>query len=61
MEFDYQSECHCSKTEVFQQGVKAAIKTLKPRRLLVYGGKGDFDYGDVEIVEYQANTAFRSE
>ena len=59
--FDYQSECHCSKTEVFQQGLNAAIKTLKPRRLLVYGGKGDFDYGDVEIVEYQADTAFRSE
>lgn len=45
--------------EVFQQGLNAAIKTLNPRRLLVYGGKGDFHYGDTEITEYQVNTAFR--
>lgn len=43
---------------VYQEGLSEAIKVLSPKRLLVYGGKGGFDYGNVEIVEYQANTAF---
>lgn len=45
-------------SRTYQDGLAAAIKALTPKRLLVYGGKGEFDYGDVEIIEYQANTAF---
>lgn len=46
-------------TEPYQEGITAAIKALQPKRLLVYGGKSNFDYGNTEVIEYKANTAFK--
>lgn len=42
----------------WRAGMKAAIKKLKPKKLLLYGGCIDFDFGDTEVIEYKANTAF---
>lgn len=46
--------------KVWNDGMQAAIKTLKPKRILLYGGDVDFDFGGIEVVSYAANTAFRS-
>lgn len=46
-------------SEIYQMGITSAIKMLQPRHLLVYGGKGEFDYGNTEVIEYKANTAFK--
>ncbi len=46
-------------SEIYQMGITSAIKMLQPRRFLVYGGKSNFDYGNTEVIEYKANTAFK--
>ena len=28
------------------------IKKIKPSTILVYGGKLDYDYGDIEVIYY---------
>lgn len=43
---------------IWRDGMSAAIKAIKPKRLLLYGGSIDFDFGKIEVVEYSANTAF---
>lgn len=45
--------------QMFQDGLSVAIKALNPKRLLVYGQKGDFDFQNVETTEYKANTSFK--
>ena len=35
--------------EVWKNGTKEMIERIKPSTILVYGGKVDFDYGDIDI------------
>lgn len=44
---------------VWKGGMSEAIKQLHPKRVLLYGGNIGFDFGDIEVVEYKANTAFK--
>lgn len=44
--------------ETWRAGMAAAIGSLEPRRILLYGGAVDFDFGDIEVIEYAANAAF---
>lgn len=43
---------------VWGRGMDAAMGTLKPRRVLLYGGDIGYGFGDAEVIEYKANTAF---
>lgn len=43
---------------VWEAGVDAAIRKLKPARILLYGGNIGYDFGKAEVIEYKANTAF---
>lgn len=45
--------------KAFKSGLKAAIKTVQPVRLLLYGGTIDFDFGDIEVVEYKNHVTER--
>ena len=36
--------------EVWKDGMREMIQTIKPATILVYGGKLDFDYGDIEVI-----------
>lgn len=38
--------------DIWKTGTAEMIKKLAPKRILVYGGKIDFDYGGVEVVYY---------
>ena len=35
---------------LFKAGLDALIEKKKPKRLVVYGGKVDYDYGDIEVI-----------
>lgn len=37
---------------VWLDGMAEAMRRLKPKRVLLYGGAVDFDFGDAEVVEY---------
>ena len=39
--------------DIWKDGMKEMIKRLKPRTILLYGGALDFDYGDIEVIEYK--------
>lgn len=45
--------------EIFRQGVNAMIKKLTPKKLLLYGGKVDCDFGKTKTIEYKANSIER--
>lgn len=45
--------------EIWQTGTKEMIKRLTPKRILIYGGKLDFDYGDIELVYYENHVTER--
>ena len=34
---------------IWSEGTKAMIEKIKPSMMLVYGGKIDFEYGDIEV------------
>ena len=38
--------------EIWQDGMDAMIKEIKPSTILVYGGKLDYDYGDIEVMYF---------
>lgn len=44
--------------ETWRAGMSAAIDALQPRRIILYGGAVNFDFGDIEVIEYAANAAF---
>lgn len=46
---------------LWKLGVGKMIENLQPSRILVYGGKIDYDYGDTEIVYYENNVVKRME
>ena len=37
---------------VWRGGMREAMRRLEPRRVLLYGGRVDFDFGGTEVVEY---------
>jgi len=43
---------------VWADGMEAGMRMVRPARVLLYGGNIGFDFGDAEVVEYKANTAF---
>lgn len=38
--------------EVWKDGMREMIQTIEPATILVYGGKIDFDYGDIEVIYF---------
>lgn len=38
---------------VWETGLKAMIEKIKPSTILVYGGKVDFDYGNINVIYYE--------
>lgn len=45
--------------QIWKDGVNAMIEHIKPSLILVYGGKIDFDYGDVPIKYYENKVTTR--
>lgn len=39
--------------KIWQDGMDAMIKEIEPSTILVYGGKLDYDYGDINVVYYE--------
>lgn len=39
--------------KIWKDGVDELIKRIKPSTILIYGGKLDYDYGDIEIIYYE--------
>lgn len=37
---------------IWEKGVDELIKIIKPSTILIYGGKLDYDYGDIEVIYY---------
>ncbi|WP_168163995.1 DUF4417 domain-containing protein, partial [Olsenella sp. HMSC062G07] len=40
--------------EVWRDGMREAMRRLEPPRVLLYGSRIDFDFGDAEVIEYKA-------
>lgn len=38
---------------IWADGMRAMIEKIKPCTILLYGGALDFDYGDIEVIEYK--------
>ena len=38
--------------KIWKDGVDELIKRIKPSTILIYGGKLDYDYGDIKVVYY---------
>lgn len=47
--------------EIWKYGVDELIKRKTPERLLIYGGKVDYDYGNIEVVYYKNEVTERLE
>ena len=45
--------------EVWRAGMDEMIRRLTPKRILVYGGKLEYDYGDIEVVYFDNITTDR--
>lgn len=39
--------------KIWKQGVDELIKRIRPSTILVYGGKLDYDYGNIEVIYYE--------
>lgn len=39
--------------EIWKNGVDELIKRIKPSTILIYGGKLDYDYGDIDVIYYE--------
>lgn len=47
-------------TKVFTDGLNAALKAIKPKTLLLYGGRvKGVECGNTKVIDIKANTAFR--
>lgn len=44
---------------IWQAGMGKAMRVLRPKRLILYGGAVDFDFGNAEVIQYETNTAFK--
>ena len=45
--------------QIWKDGMDEMIRRLNPKRLLVYGGKVEYDYGDIEVIYYENATTER--
>ena len=45
--------------QIWKEGMDEMIARLRPKRILVYGGEVEYDYGDIEVVYYQNSTTER--
>lgn len=45
--------------EIWNNGMDVMIELLKPKRLLVYGGEVEYDYGDIEVHYFENATTER--
>lgn len=47
-------------TKLWHEGMGVAVRKLKPKRLIVYGGAlpEKYDFGEIEVMEFKANAAF---
>ena len=45
--------------EIWKNGVTEMIKRLTPKRIVVYGGKVEYDYKDIEVVYFENATTER--
>lgn len=39
--------------KIWKQGVYELIKRIKPSTILIYGGKLDYDYGNIKVIYYE--------
>ena len=39
--------------KIWKQGVDELIKQIKPSTILIYGGKLDYDYGNIKVIYYE--------
>ena len=39
--------------KIWKQGVDELIKRIRPSTILIYGGKLDYDYGDIKVIYYE--------
>lgn len=39
--------------KIWHEGMDAMIKEIEPSTILVYGGKLDYDYGDIKVIYYK--------
>ena len=39
--------------QIWKDGMDAMIKEIEPSTILVYGGKLDYDYGNIEVIYYE--------
>ena len=39
--------------DIWAKGMDAMIEKIKPSTILVYGGKLDYDYGDIKVIYYE--------
>ena len=39
--------------KIWKTGVDELIKRIEPSTILIYGGKLDYDYGDIEVIYYE--------
>ena len=39
--------------KIWQDGMNAMIEEIEPSSILVYGGKLDYDYGDIQVIYYE--------
>ena len=45
--------------EIWKDGMDVMIELLKPKKLIVYGGAVDYDYGDIEVHYFENATTER--
>lgn len=46
--------------QIWRSGMQKALSVIKPKTLLLYGGRVDgVNYGKTKVIDYKANTAFR--
>ena len=48
-----------SAYNIWKDGMDAMIKEIEPSTILVYGGKVDYDYGDINVIYYENKTIER--
>lgn len=47
--------------KVWKDGVDELIKRIKPSTILIYGGKLDYDYGNIKVIYYENKVTERME
>ena len=45
---------------LWKAGVDEMIKSLKPKTLLIYGGKVDYDYGNIKVIYFENKVTERT-